>query len=54
MRNEGVLKIGMGYVKMHGFHVTHSEFENGGVPTNVLISPLLLILDYSTEYQMRA
>ena len=20
MRNEGVLKIGMGYVKMHGFH----------------------------------
>ena len=33
MRNEVVLKIfGMGYVKMHGFHTTHSGFENGGMP----------------------
>ena len=41
MRNEGVLKkVGLGYVKMH------SEFENWGMPTKVLISQLLLILDY--------
>ena len=25
---------------------THSGFENGGMPTKVLISQLLLILDY--------
>ena len=25
---------------------THSDFENGGVPTKVLISQLLLIIDY--------
>ena len=42
MQNEVVLKnkFGMGYVKIHGF-----RFENGGMPTNVLISQLLLILD---------
>ena len=25
---------------------THSGFENGGMPTKLLVSPLLLILDY--------
>ena len=41
MRNEGVLKMefGMGYVKMHVFLMaTRSEFENGGLPTKLLIS----------------
>ena len=47
MRNKGALKkFGMGYVKIHGFMTTHSEFENGGLPIKLLISQLLLILDY--------
>ena len=46
MRNESVLKNGMSSVRMHCFHATHSGFENGGMPTKVLISQLLLILDY--------
>ena len=47
MQNKGVLKIiGMGYVKMHGSMATHSEFVNGGMPTKVIISHMLLILDY--------
>ena len=28
------------------FMATHSEFEKGGLPTNLLIAQLLLILDY--------
>ena len=47
MQNEGVLKkLGMGYVKYIVSMVTHSKFENGGLPTKLLISQLLLILDY--------
>ena len=39
MRNEVVLKSGMGYVKMHGFHDTplydpYTILENGGTTTN--------------------
>ena len=46
MRNEVVLKIfGMGHVKMHGSMATHSGFENGDMPTKLLISQLILILD---------
>ena len=33
---------------------TQSEFENEGMPTKVLISKLLLILDYQTKYQIKA
>ena len=50
MRNEGVLKkIGVGYVKMH------SGFENGDMPTKVLISQLLHILAYylNTKLKLR-
>ena len=39
-------KIGIGHVKMLGFHGNHSGFENGVMPTKVLISQLLFILDY--------
>ena len=47
MRNEGVLKnVGMDYVNMHGFHGNPFGFENGGMPTQLFISQLLLILDY--------
>ena len=43
MGNEGVLKnFGLGMVSMP----THSEFEKGGLPIKLLISQLLLILDY--------
>ena len=48
MRNEVVKKIGMAYVKMHVSMATHSRFVNGGMPTKVLISQLLLILDFYT------
>ena len=27
----------LGYVKMHGFMVTHSGFKDGGMPTKILI-----------------
>ena len=47
MRNEGVLKkIGMCYVKCMVSMAIHSGFENVGMPTKVLRSQLLLILDY--------
>ena len=32
---------------------THSEFEKGGLPTKLLISQLLLILDYLTLYKLK-
>ena len=39
--------FGMGYVKKCMVSMaTHSGFENGGMPAKVLISQLLLILDY--------
>ena len=47
MRNEVVLKnIGIGYVKCMVSMATDSGFENGVMPTKLLISQLLLILDY--------
>ena len=46
MGNEVVLKIGMGYVKCMVFMATHCVFGNGGMSTKLLISQLLLILDY--------
>ena len=47
MGNEGVLKKnGLGYVNCMVSMATHSEFEKGGLPTKLLISQLLLILDY--------
>ena len=47
MRNEGVVKKNnMGYVESMVSMTAHSRFENGGMPTKVLISQLLLILDY--------
>ena len=50
MRNEGVLKENLvwGYVKCMVSMATHSEFEKGGLSTKLLISQLLLILDYYT------
>ena len=48
MRNEGVFKFWYGLCENAGIvsMATHSGFENGGMPTKVLISQLLLILDY--------
>ena len=47
MQNQGVLKKWYGLCeKCLVSMATHSEFENGGMPTKVLISQLLLILDY--------
>ena len=46
MRNEGVLKMVRAMYKCMVSVATHSGFENGGIPTKVLISQLLLILDY--------
>ena len=41
MRNEGVLEnVGMGYKKCMVSMATHRGFENGGMPTKVLISQL--------------
>ena len=50
MRNEGVLKHFLVWAmkKCMVFMATQSGFENGGMPTKVLISQLLLILDYLT------
>ena len=48
MRNEGVLNF-LGVLAMLKCMVsmaTHSGFENWEMPTNELISQLLLILDY--------
>ena len=46
MGNEGVLKKnGLGKNCMVSM-ATNSEFEKGGLPTKLLISQLLLILDY--------
>ena len=36
-------KFGMGYVKMYGFYMI---LENGGRPTNSIISKVLLILEH--------
>ena len=48
MRNEGVLKISLvrSVKRLMVSMATHSEFENGRLPTKLLISQLLLILDY--------
>ena len=47
MRNEGVLKnLVWAMQKCMVSMATHSGFENGGMPTKVLISQVLLILDY--------
>ena len=40
------IKFGMAYWKMHSFHDNPGGFEKGGMPTKVLLSQLLLILDY--------
>ena len=39
-------KNGMGYVKMHGSMATNSEYEDGRLPTKLLISQLIIILVY--------
>ena len=49
MRNEGVHKKKSLVWAMCNCMVsmaTHSDFEKGGLPTKLLISQLLLILDY--------
>ena len=48
MRNEGVLKKNLVWAMCNCMvsMATHSEFEKGGLPTKLLISQLLLILDY--------
>ena len=42
--------IGMGYVKMHGFHGNHlydsRDWGGGGRPTHLIISRVLLILEH--------
>ena len=38
--------FGMDYVKCMISMATHSGYENGGMPTKLLISQLFLILDY--------
>ena len=48
MRNEGVLKTILVWAMCNCMvsMATHSEFEKGGLPTKLLISQRLLILDY--------
>ena len=48
MGNEGVLKKILVWAMCNCMVslATHSEFEKGGLPTKILISQLLLILDY--------
>ena len=48
MRNEGVPKIILVWAmcKCMVSMATLNGFENGGMPTKILISPLLLILDF--------
>ena len=48
MRNEGVLKNFLVWAMCNCMvsMATHSESEKGGLPTKLLISQLLLILDY--------
>ena len=48
MGNEGVLKKNLVWAMCNCMvsMATHSEFEKGGLPTKLLISQLLLILDY--------
>ena len=48
MGNEGVLKKILVWAMCNCMvsMATHSEFEKGGLPTKLLISQLLLILDY--------
>ena len=46
-KNEVVLKKnGIGYVKMNGVHGNPKRIKEWGMPTKVLISQLLLFLDY--------
>ena len=46
MGNEGVLKKILVWAMCMVSMPTHSEFEKGGLPIKLLISQLLLILDY--------
>ena len=48
MRNEGVLKIILVWAMCNCMvsMATHRKFEKGGLPTKLLISQLLLIVDY--------
>ena len=47
MQNEGALKMLVWAMsKCMVSMATHSGFENGGIPAKVLISQLLLLLDY--------
>ena len=47
MRNEGVLKkLVRAMCNCKVSMANHNEFEKGGLPTKLLISQLLLILDY--------
>ena len=48
MRNEGVLKKNLVWAMWNRMvsMATHIEFEKGGLPTKLLISQLLLILDF--------
>ena len=52
MRNKVILKNGMGYVKMHGFHGKQKmilDIGGGGGgcrPTNSILSRVLLILEH--------
>ena len=44
----------LGYVKMMVSMASHNGFEDEGVPTKLLVSQLLLFLDYYTKYQIKA
>ena len=47
MRNEGVLKkLVWAMCNRMVSMATHSEFKKGGLPSKLLLSQLLLILDY--------
>ena len=48
MGNKGDLKKNLVWAMLNCMvsMATHSEFEKGGLPTKLLISQLLLILDY--------
>ena len=56
MRNEVVIKNILVWAmwKCMVSMATHSKFENEGIPAKVLMSQLLLILDYLTLYPKKA
>ena len=54
MRNEAVLKNGMGYVKMHDFHGNPLyDSREWGRPTNSFLSKVLLSLELSNWCQIK-